>query len=83
MLTCCRIAPPLPPFLPAAKLLGSVEPSPAWPHASDLLFSARPEGNPAEALIVSHRYVLRTGMITQQAAGIYPWLPLGLRVLSL
>ena len=38
--------------------------------------------NPAEAQIVSHRYMLRAGMIKQQAAGIYSWLPLGLRVLN-
>lgn len=37
--------------------------------------------NPAEAQIVSHRLMLRAGMIKQQAAGIYSWLPLGLRVL--
>lgn len=37
--------------------------------------------NPADAQIVSHRYMLRAGMIRQQAAGIYSWLPLGLRVL--
>ena len=33
--------------------------------------------NPAEAQIVSHRYMLRAGMIKQQTAGIYSWLPLG------
>ena len=38
--------------------------------------------NPAEAQIVSHRYMLRAGMIKQQAAGIYSWLPLGYRVLK-
>lgn len=37
--------------------------------------------NPAEAQIVSHRYMLRAGMIRQLGAGIYSWLPLGLRVL--
>ena len=37
--------------------------------------------NPAEAQIVSHRLMLRAGMIRQSAAGIYTWLPLGLRVL--
>jgi len=37
--------------------------------------------NPAEAQIVSHRYMLRAGMIRQQTAGIYSWLPLGYRVL--
>lgn len=38
--------------------------------------------NPSEAQIVSHRLMLRAGMIRQQAAGIYAWLPLGLRVLK-
>ncbi|MGR3467213.1 MAG: proline--tRNA ligase [Shimia sp.] len=37
---------------------------------------------PAEAQIVSHRYMLRAGMIKQQAAGIYSWLPLGMKVLD-
>jgi len=37
---------------------------------------------PAEAEIVSHRLMLRAGMIKQQAAGIYSWLPLGFRVLQ-
>jgi prolyl-tRNA synthetase len=37
---------------------------------------------PKEAEIVSHRLMLRAGMIRQQAAGIYSWLPLGQRVLS-
>jgi len=38
--------------------------------------------NPAEAQIASHRLMLRAGMIRQEAAGIYAWLPLGLRVLK-
>jgi len=37
---------------------------------------------PKEAEIVSHRLMLRAGLIRQQAAGIYSWLPLGLRVLN-
>lgn len=37
---------------------------------------------PAEAQIASHRLMLRAGMIKQQAAGIYSWLPLGLKVLD-
>ncbi len=37
--------------------------------------------DPKEAQIVSHRLMLRAGMIKQQAAGIYSWLPLGYRVL--
>ena len=36
---------------------------------------------PSEAQIVSHRLMLRAGMIRQSSAGIYSWLPLGLRVL--
>jgi len=38
--------------------------------------------NPKEAEIVSHRLMLRAGMIRQEAAGIYAWLPLGYRVLQ-
>ncbi|MDP8915683.1 MAG: proline--tRNA ligase [Pseudomonadota bacterium] len=37
---------------------------------------------PSEAQIASHRLMLRAGMIRQEAAGIYAWLPLGLRVLN-
>src|SRR6201994_702566 len=36
---------------------------------------------PKEAEIVSHRLMLRAGMIRQEAAGSYAWLPLGVRVL--
>src|SRR5688500_10305311 len=36
---------------------------------------------PSEAQIASHRLMLRSGMIRQASAGIYTWLPLGLRVL--
>jgi len=38
--------------------------------------------NPKEAEIVSHRLMLRAGMIRQASAGIYSWLPLGFRVLK-
>jgi prolyl-tRNA synthetase len=38
--------------------------------------------NPSEAQIVSHRLMLRAGLIRQSAAGIYTWLPLGFRVLK-
>jgi prolyl-tRNA synthetase len=37
--------------------------------------------NPSEAAIVSHRLMLRAGMVRQVGAGIYNWLPLGLKVL--
>lgn len=36
---------------------------------------------PSDAQIASHRLMLRAGMIRQTSAGIYAWLPLGLRVL--
>ena len=37
--------------------------------------------NPSEAQIVSHRLMLRAGMIKQSAGGIYSWLPLGFKIL--
>ena len=37
--------------------------------------------DPSEAPIVSHRLMLRAGMIRQSSAGIYSWLPMGLKVL--
>ncbi len=36
---------------------------------------------PADAEVVSHQLMLRTGMIRRLAAGLYVWLPLGLRTL--
>ncbi|MEY3042572.1 MAG: hypothetical protein RLZZ174_1654 [Pseudomonadota bacterium] len=36
---------------------------------------------PADAEIISHRLMLRAGLIRRVAAGIYTWLPIGLRVL--
>jgi prolyl-tRNA synthetase len=38
--------------------------------------------SPADAQIVSHKLMLRAGLVRQTAAGIYAWLPLGLRVLK-
>ena len=37
--------------------------------------------DPADADIVSHKLMLRAGMIRQVASGIYTWLPLGLKVI--
>src|SRR5580704_7203259 len=37
---------------------------------------------PAEAQIVSHRLMLRAGLVRQTSAGIYAWLPVGFRVLK-
>ena len=36
---------------------------------------------PADAEVVSHQLMLRAGMLRKQAAGVYSWLPLGLRIL--
>lgn len=49
---------------------------------SSIYFYPTLKENPQEAQIVSHRLMLRTGMVAQVAAGIYTWLPLGLRVLK-
>ena len=37
---------------------------------------------PSGAKIPSHQLMIRSGMIKQESAGIYSWLPLGLRVLK-
>src|SRR5687768_2328900 len=62
-------------------------------HGSPNPFDSRPmqlsryflpilKETPKEAEIVSHRLMLRAGMLRQQSAGIYSWLPLGFRVLK-
>src|SRR5947199_8369875 len=38
--------------------------------------------SPTDAQIVSHKLMLRAGLVRQTAAGIYAWLPLGFRVLK-
>ena len=40
------------------------------------------KNNPSEAKIKSHQLMLRVGMIKQSSAGIYSWLPLGLRIMK-
>jgi prolyl-tRNA synthetase len=37
---------------------------------------------PGDATIISHQLMLRAGLVRQEAAGIYAWLPLGLKVLK-
>ncbi len=49
-------------------------------RASQLLLATVKE-NPADAEVISHRLMLRAGMIRKLASGLYTWLPLGLRVL--
>ena len=56
--------------------------SPGLPMRLSRFFLPILKENPKEAEIVSHRLMLRAGMIRQEAAGIYAWLPLGLRVLK-
>ena len=49
-------------------------------RTSNFLLATQKE-TPADAEIISHQLMLRAGMIRKVAAGIYNWLPLGLRVL--
>ncbi len=49
-------------------------------RTSNLLLATTKE-TPADASIVSHQLMLRAGLIRKLAAGLYSWLPLGLRVL--
>ncbi len=44
-------------------------------------FIATLKEDPAEAEVISHRLMLRAGLVRQLARGIYSWMPLGLRVL--
>ena len=37
---------------------------------------------PADAEVISHKLMLRAGMIRQLASGIYTWLPLGYKILK-
>jgi len=49
-------------------------------RASQFLLSTLKE-TPADAEVISHQLMLRAGLIRRIAAGIYTWMPLGLRVL--
>ncbi len=49
-------------------------------RATQFLLSTSKE-TPADAEVISHQLMLRSGMIRQLASGLYSWLPLGLRVL--
>jgi len=40
------------------------------------------KNTPSEAEIISHQLMIRAGMVKQSSAGIYSWLPLGLKVLK-
>ena len=49
-------------------------------RASNLLIATLKE-SPSDAEVISHKLMLRAGMIRKLASGLYTWLPLGLRVL--
>ena len=49
-------------------------------RATQLLLATQKE-TPADAVVISHQLMLRAGMIRKSAAGLYSWLPVGLRVL--
>lgn len=49
-------------------------------RTSQLLLATLKE-TPSDAELVSHRYMLRAGLIRKLGSGLYTWLPLGLRVL--
>ena len=51
-------------------------------RTSQILLATQREA-PADAEIISHKLMLRAGLVRQIAAGIYTWLPLGLRVLRM
>jgi len=49
-------------------------------RVSQFLFSTLREA-PAEAELISHKYMLRAGLIKRLGSGLYTWMPLGLRIL--
>ena len=55
-----------------------------WPivsmRATQFLIATEKE-TPADAVVISHKLMLRSGMIRKLAAGLYTWMPLGLRTL--
>ena len=46
------------------------------------IFVPTSRDNPSEAELVSHKLMVRSGMIKRTAAGIYNWLPIGLKILK-
>ena len=50
-------------------------------RTSQLLLPTLKE-DPVDTVVISHKLMLRAGMIRQLASGLYTWLPLGLRVLK-
>src|SRR3954469_12495724 len=63
-----------------ARWKGSVAPSPIRMRASQFLISTLKEA-PADAEVASHKLMTRAGMIKKLGAGIYTFMPMGLRVI--
>src|SRR4029450_11927398 len=59
-----------------------IQPGPTNPMRLSRYFLPVTKETPADAQIVSHKLMLRAGLVRQTAAGIYAWLPLGFRVLQ-
>jgi prolyl-tRNA synthetase len=72
----------LPKFRRAGALALPDQPNPRGSMRVSAYFMPLLKENPSEAQIVSHRLMLRAGMVRQVTAGIYSWLPLGLKVLK-
>jgi prolyl-tRNA synthetase len=70
------------PIFPQPTGKDNVSKTPVAIMRSSRFFIATQKEVPAEAEIVSHRLMLRAGLIRRLSAGIYTWLPLGLRVLQ-
>jgi prolyl-tRNA synthetase len=64
-----------------ARWKGSADPSPRQSmRASQFLISTLKEA-PADAEVASHQLMMRAGMIKKLGAGIYTYMPMGLRVI--
>jgi prolyl-tRNA synthetase len=70
------------PIFPQPTGKDNVSKAPVAIMRSSRFFIATQKEVPAEAEIVSHRLMLRAGLIRRLSAGVYTWLPLGLRVLQ-
>src|SRR5690606_36105034 len=66
---------------PRHKIAGHNPASPRGTMRASRFLIATQKETPADAEVVSHQLMLRAGMIRKLAAGLYTWLPLGLRVL--
>jgi prolyl-tRNA synthetase len=66
----------------ASRLPEPLQDTSGYPMRLSRYFVPTLRDTPKEAEIVSHQLMLRAGLVRQQAAGSYSWLPLGLRMLN-